>query len=57
MSPSNEPFHIFRKNSPNCPKCGAEPKDQEVRNYDPIWRDGEVFCVKCGTKVRDYDAD
>lgn len=39
-----------------CPKCGSEPKDQEVRNYDPIWKDGDVFCLKCETRVRSYDA-
>lgn len=28
----------------------------EVRNYDPIWKDGEVWCCDCGKKVRNWDA-
>lgn len=37
-----------------CPKCGGS--NFEVRNYDEIWRDGDVHCVDCGTFVRSYDA-
>jgi len=40
-----------------CPKCGAEPKDQEVRNYDMMWGDGDVYCKKCGAYVRSWDRD
>lgn len=43
-------------NHPNCPKCGAPPKDHEVRNHDPIWLDGDVYCKKCGAYVRAFDA-
>ena len=50
------PFHVLAKNSPNCPKCSAPPSEQEVRNYDEIWRDGDVYCKQCNTRVRDYDA-
>jgi hypothetical protein len=48
--------HMLAQNSPNCPKCGAPPANQEVRNYDEIWRDGDVYCMKCNTRVRSYDA-
>lgn len=39
----------------SCPKC--EKTDRlEVRDYDPMWRDGEVWCGRCKVKVRLYDA-
>ena len=37
-----------------CPKCGS--KEYEVRNYDEMWRDGDVHCADCGTYIRMYDA-
>lgn len=40
----------------NCPTCDAPPKDQEVRNYDAIWQDGDVYCTHCGSYVRHWDA-
>lgn len=43
-------------NHTHCPKCNAPPQDHQVRNFDPMWRDGDVFCLKCGTRVRGYDA-
>lgn len=43
-------------NHMHCPKCNAEPKFQEIRNFDQVWRDGDVHCTKCGTYVRGYDA-
>lgn len=48
--------HIFADNSPDCPKCGAPPSEHEVQNYDEIWRDGDVVCTRCDTRVRGYDA-
>ena len=39
----------------NCGECGAPPKDQEVRNIDPVARDGDVYCTKCGAYVRMWD--
>lgn len=47
--------HILSPNTENCPKCGADPSTFTVKNYDPIWRDGDVMC-KCGHRVRGYDA-
>lgn len=44
------PLHV------HCPKCGSPPTDHEVRNYDPMFRDGDVTCTKCDTYVRGYDA-
>ena len=40
----------------HCPKCGSPPSQHEVRNYDEMWRDGDVHCTKCEAYVRDYDA-
>ena len=40
----------------NCPKCGSLPENHSVKNYDPVWRDGDVHCNICGSYVRDYDA-
>lgn len=48
--------HIFAEKSPNCPKCGAPPKDHRVDNYSMMWHDGDVVCNKCNTRVRGYDA-
>lgn len=43
--------------SANCPNCGAESKFHEVRDYSAMWHDGDVYCLKCGSYVRRYDAD
>jgi predicted Zn finger-like uncharacterized protein len=37
-----------------CPKCGGTRF--VVKNYDIIWRDGDVHCADCDTYVRVYDA-
>jgi hypothetical protein len=37
-----------------CPKCGGT--DFEVRRYDLMWHEGEVWCVPCNVYVRQYDA-
>ena len=39
----------------NCPQCGAGREDQQVYNYDPLWGDGELVCMKCNTRVRYWD--
>lgn len=36
----------------NCRKCGAPQSEHEVRNFDPVARDGDVHCKKCGEYVR-----
>ncbi len=51
-----EVLHALAVSSPNCPGCGAPPAEQEVRNYDSTWHDGDVHCTKCGGYVRMYDA-
>lgn len=38
-----------------CPKCN-KTENLEVREYNPTWHDGEVWCKKCNVKVRNYDA-
>lgn len=48
--------HILSDNTKNCPKCGLDPSQFEVRNYDEMWRDGDVHCTGCGTYIRAYDA-
>lgn len=40
----------------HCPKCDSPPIKHELRNYDPMWHDGDVYCTKCGTRVRTWDA-
>ncbi len=40
----------------SCPHCGADKSHQEVRNYDMMWGDGDVYCTKCGKRVRSWDS-
>lgn len=49
-----EPGHLVN----NHKKCPVDPAHEgyEVRNYDQIWRDGDVHCAVCGAFIRDYDA-
>ena len=49
-------MHLHRKNAPDCPKCGAPPSEQEVRDHNPMWGDGNVHCTQCGTFVRYWDS-
>ena len=37
-----------------CPKCDGI--NFEVRDYDMMWHDGEVWCIDCNVYVRSYDA-
>lgn len=37
-----------------CPKCGGT--NFEVRNYNMMWQDGDVYCKDCNVYVRGYDA-
>lgn len=53
---TGETLHLFAESSTNCKKCGAPPNEHEVRNFDPIFRDGDVHCMRCGSYVRMYDA-
>jgi hypothetical protein len=42
---------------PRCPHCHGPIEDcQELRNYDMMWGDGDIFCKVSGKKIRDYDA-
>ena len=49
-----QPGHLINPHTP-CPKC-HQTDQLEVRQYDLIWRDGEVWCKRCGCYVRTYDA-
>lgn len=40
----------------HCPKCDSPPKEHELRNHDLIWHDGDVYCTRCETRVRSWDA-
>lgn len=40
----------------HCKKCSSPPSKHVLRNYDPIWRDGDIYCKECGEYVRGYDA-
>lgn len=50
---SSEVSHAIN-NYEKCPQCGGT--DFEVRNYDEMWRDGDVYCIPCNVRVRGYDA-
>lgn len=41
-----------------CPndKCKANPLEVKVINYDMMWHDGDIVCVKCGQYIRMFDA-
>lgn len=39
----------------NCKKCGAPPREQEMRNFDRIARDADIYCLRCGAFVRTWD--
>lgn len=47
---------ILREYPPEefCANCGYN--EFILRNYDPQWRDGDLCCKQCGTKLRDWDA-
>jgi hypothetical protein len=47
-------LHIVNPHKP-CPKCG-KADNLEVRNYDALSQDGEVWCKSCNVYVREYDA-
>ncbi len=40
----------------DCPHCGADKSQQEVRNHSLMWHDGDVYCTACGGFVRYFDA-
>lgn len=39
-----------------CPHCGAGLEHLVVREYDPVWHDGKVWCTECDKFVREWDA-
>lgn len=39
-----------------CPNCKTT-KYAEVRNYDAMWGDGDLYCSKCDVKIRNWDRD
>lgn len=38
-----------------CPECGNGAEQWELRNYNEMFRDGDIYC-KCGQYIRMYDA-
>lgn len=48
-----EPNHLINDYK-KCPVCGGT--HFEVRNYDLMWHDGDVYCIDCNVWVRTYDA-
>lgn len=42
-----------------CPneECRSLPREQEMRNYDLMWGDADIYCLKCGSFVRYWDRD
>jgi len=53
---SEFPLILSEHKTPRCPKCGSTAIDHELRNFDRMWGDGEVFCIICNTKVRNVDS-
>lgn len=54
-----EPAHgisVAGGNPKVCPKCGAGPEKWEVRDYNLLWHDGDIYCTVCETFIRMYDA-
>lgn len=49
-----EPNHLIN----DYKKCPMDSTHTgfDVRNYDEMWRDGDVHCAQCGTYIRSYDA-
>lgn len=39
----------------HCPECDSSPDKHELRDYDLIWGDGEIWCPDCEIKVRNFD--
>ena len=39
-------------------KCPTDPSHEgfDLRDYDEIWRDGDIHCAECGAFIRGYDA-
>jgi hypothetical protein len=50
----SEPFHAINTYK----KCPVDQTHEgyEVRNYDEMWRDGDIHCKQCGAYIRMYDA-
>lgn len=48
--PVGHGINLYKK----CPQCGGT--NFEVRNYDMMWQDGDVYCIPCNFYVRGYDA-
>lgn len=40
----------------HCPVCDSTSRDHEVRGYNMMWGDGDVYCMKCGAYVRMWDS-
>lgn len=51
-------LHLYLEKRSNariaCPHCSSE--DYEVRNYNQDLHDGDMYCKKCGTYIRMFDA-
>lgn len=41
----------------HCPKCDSCPSAHEVRGFDRMWGEGDVYCTWCETFVRSFDSD
>ena len=42
-------------NLKSCPDCGRGPEAWEIRDYDPFFHDGWIYC-QCGQYMMRYDA-
>lgn len=37
-----------------CAQCGST--ETAMRDYDPRWHEGDIYCAKCGVFMRHFDA-
>jgi len=37
-----------------CPECGCE--EFEMRDYSPLWHEGDIHCAQCGGFMHHFDA-
>lgn len=53
-----EPAHgiSVAGDSTTCPKCGAPSKEWELCDYNPASLMGYIYCRRCGSYIRMYDA-
>jgi hypothetical protein len=52
--PSNEEEKIWREAYDSCATCGLDTK-AEVRNYNRMFGDADLWCTNCDSRIRVMD--